>query len=53
MNDGEFHITYSYIDTSIVLPGTTLVTGNEAYNYAGAPQFRTMTTETYGKSKFL
>ena len=22
MNDGEFHITYSYVDTSVSLPGS-------------------------------
>lgn len=22
MNDGEFHITYSYVDTSVWLPGS-------------------------------
>jgi hypothetical protein len=22
MNDGEFHITYSYVDTSVYLPGS-------------------------------
>ena len=37
MNDGEYHITYSYVDTSVYLPGslaggadTTGLPGEEA-----------------------
>jgi len=32
MNDGEFHITYSYVDTSVWLPGSfgTPLTGAAA-----------------------
>lgn len=58
MNDGEYHITYSYVDTSVFLPGslaggadTTGLPGEEAS--FGAVQFWTMTTEVYGRSKFF
>lgn len=61
MNDGEFHITYSYIDNSAnafppgyfdPAPGTAGIVGTAGEAAAAPVQFRTMTTEVYGLSKF-
>lgn len=65
MTDGEYHITYSFVDNSANefppgvfgnLAGTTVaetLTTIVAPIKAGPPvQYRTMTTEVYGSSKF-
>lgn len=64
MNDGEYHITYSYIDNSANqfppgvfgnLAGTavaeTAATIVAPIKAGPAVQYRTMTTEVYGSSK--
>ena len=66
MNDGEYHITYSYVDNSAnayppgcfgPLTGASvaeIAVTTTVPPYAGPPvNYRTMTTEVYGSSKLI